>query len=268
MKEWSLISWNVNGIRAVSKKEVSENLKFNEWMNKTSPDILCIQETKAHPEQLTGKLLNPQGYLSNWSSAERKGYSGVVTYSKTKPIEINTKLADERFNNEGRLMETEFSDFVLLNVYFPNGKLNAERLKYKMGFYDVFLEHVVNLRNQGKSVIICGDVNTAHTEIDLTHPKSNEDVSGFLPKERKWIDKLISIGFVDMFRHFNKEPQYYTWWSMRNIVKGVTARERNVGWRIDYFYVSDDLIDKVSESYMLKDVMGSDHCPIVLKLKV
>ncbi len=268
MKELTLISWNVNGIRAVSKKEISEKLKFNDWLHKVSPDFLCLQETKAHPEQLTGKLLNPQGYQSNWSSAERKGYSGVATYSKIKPERINTALPNDKYNNEGRVMETEFDDFVLLNVYFPNGKLNAERLKYKMGFYDSFLEHVINLRNEGKSVIICGDVNTAHTEIDLTHPKSNEDVSGFLPKERKWIDKLISKGFVDTFRHFNKETQHYTWWSMRNIVKGVTARERNVGWRIDYFYVSDDLIDKVSESYMLKDVMGSDHCPIVLKLKV
>jgi len=268
MKEWSVISWNVNGIRAVSKKEVHSNLKFNEWLNKTSPDILCLQETKAQPEQLTAQLLSPQSYLSNWSSAERKGYSGVVTYSKTKPVRLNTNLSADRYNNEGRLMETEFPDFVLLNVYFPNGKMNAERLKYKMGFYDAFLEHVINLRNEGKSIIICGDVNTAHTEIDLTHPKNNQDVSGFLPKERKWIDKLISIGFIDTFRHFNKEPEHYTWWSARAIVKGVTARERNVGWRIDYFYVSDDLIDKVSESYILKDVMGSDHCPIVLKLKV
>ncbi len=282
MKEITLISWNVNGIRAVSKKEVSEGmkfnqilqkeelakLKFNEWMHQISPDALCLQETKAHPEQLTAALLNPQGYISNWSSAERKGYSGVVTYSKVKPNRINTKLAVERLNKEGRVMETEFPDFVLLNVYFPNGKLSAERLKYKMDFYKVFLEHAVALKNQGKSVIICGDVNTAHTEIDLTHPKPNEDVSGFLPKERKWIDKLISNGFIDTFRYFNKEPEHYTWWSVRNIVKGVTARERNVGWRIDYFFVSEDLIEKVTESKMLSEVIGSDHCPLILKLKL
>jgi len=282
MKEITLISWNVNGIRAVSKKEISEGLKFNpilqkeehvklkfnEWLHQISPDALCLQETKAHPEQLTGALLNPQGYISNFSSAERKGYSGVVTYSKIKPNRVNTKLAVERLNKEGRVMETEFPDFVLLNVYFPNGKLSDERLKYKMDFYTVFLEHVINLRNQGKSVIICGDVNTAHTEIDLTHPKPNEDVSGFLPKERKWIDKLLSNGFVDTFRHFNKDPEHYTWWSMRNIVKGVTARERNVGWRIDYFFVSEDLIDKVIDSRMLSEVMGSDHCPLKLKLKL
>jgi exodeoxyribonuclease-3 len=282
MKEITLISWNVNGIRAVSKKEIAEGvkfnpllqkeelvkLKFNEWLHQISPDAMCLQETKAHPEQLTAALISPQGYISNWSSAEKKGYSGVVTYSKIKPNRVNTKLTLERLNHEGRLMETEFDDFVLLNVYFPNGKLSAERLKYKMDFYEVFLEHVINLKNQGKSIIICGDVNTAHTEIDLTHPKSNEDISGFLPKERKWIDKLLSNGFVDTFRHFNKEPEHYTWWSARAIVKGVTARERNVGWRIDYFYVSEDLIDKVTESKMLSDVMGSDHCPLILKLKI
>ncbi|MCE7738672.1 MAG: exodeoxyribonuclease III [Candidatus Heimdallarchaeota archaeon] len=264
MKELTLISWNVNGIRAVSKKEVFEKLKFNDWLHKVSPDFLSLQETKAHPEQLTGKLLNPQGYLSNWSSAERKGYSGVVTYSKVKPIRVNTKLTVERLNNEGRLIETEFPDFVLLNVYFPNGKLNAERLKYKMDFYEVFLEHVIDLKKQGKSVIICGDVNTAHKEIDLTHPKSNEDTSGFLPKEREWIDKLVSSGFIDSFRYFNKKPEHYTWWSVRNI----GARERNVGWRIDYFFVSEDLIEKVTESSMLSDVLGSDHCPLILKLKL
>ncbi len=267
MKEWTLISWNVNGIRAVSKKKVHEELTFNEWLHKTSPDVLCLQETKAHPEQLNTKLLNPQGFLSNWSSAERKGYSGVVTYSKIKPLRVDTVLLSEKYNNEGRVMETEFSDFILLNVYFPNGKLNATRLKYKMGFYDSFLEHVINLRNEGKSVVICGDVNTAHTEIDLSHPKSNQDVSGFLPKERKWIDKLISMGFVDTFRHFNKNPEHYTWWSVRNIHNGVTARERNVGWRIDYFFISDDLLDNLVESKMMTEVMGSDHCPIRIKLK-
>jgi len=281
MKEITLISWNVNGIRAVSKKDISEGMKYNQilqkdefvklklidWLHLVSPDALCLQETKANPEQLTSSLLKPQGYTSNFSSAEKKGYSGIVTYSKTKPIRLNTDLAVERLNKEGRVMETEFPGFVLLNVYFPNGKLSAERLKYKMDFYEVFLEHVINLRKQGKSVVICGDVNTAHTEIDLTHPKSNESVSGFLPDERKWIDKLISKGFVDTFRHFNKEPEHYTWWSTRAIVKGVTARERNVGWRIDYFFVSDDLLDNLVESVMMNEVMGSDHCPIKIKLK-
>jgi len=268
MTELTLISWNVNGIRAMSKKVIYQKVKFNTWLNKTSPDVLCIQETKAHPEQLTPKLLSPQGYQSYWNSGERKGYSGVATYSKTKPLRINYEIDEDKFDIEGRIVETEYPEFVLFNVYFPNGKLSKERLKYKLEFYDYFLEYIEKIRAQEKSIIICGDVNTAHTEIDLTHPKNNEDVSGFLPIERKWIDKLISLGYVDTFRHINKEPEHYTWWSVRNIVKGVTARERNVGWRIDYFFVSDDLIDKVTESYMLSEVLGSDHCPIVLKLRI
>ena len=267
MADLSLISWNVNGIRAMSKKVIYQSIKFNTWLNRTSPDVLCIQETKAHPEQLTAKLLSPQGYKSFWNSGERKGYSGVATYSKAKPLRVNYEIGKEKFDIEGRVIETEYPDFVLFNVYFPNGKLNEERLKYKLEFYDYFLEYIEKIRAEGKSIIICGDVNTAHTEIDLTHPKGNENTSGFLPIERKWIDKLISKGYVDTFRHFNKEPKHYTWWSVRNIVKGVTARERNVGWRIDYFYVSEDIIDNVIESYMLSEVMGSDHCPIVLKLR-
>ena len=268
MTEFSLISWNVNGIRAMSKKVIYQRVKFNTWLNRISPDVLCIQETKAHPEQLTAKLLNPQGYKSYWNSGERKGYSGVATYSKTQPERVNYGIGEEKFDIEGRMVETEYPEFVLFNVYFPNGKLSEERLTYKLEFYDYFLEYIEKVRAEGKSIIVCGDVNTAHTEIDLTHPKNNEDISGFLPVERKWIDKLISLGYVDTFRHFNKEPKHYTWWSVRNIVKGVTARERNVGWRIDYFFVSNDLIDKVSQSYMLPEVVGSDHCPIVLKLDI
>jgi len=242
MSDKTLISWNVNGIRAVSKKEVYENLKFNDWMNKTSPDILCIQETKAQVDQLTDKIISPQGYTSYWHSAERKGYSGVVTYSKIKPITVNNKL----------------------DVYFPNGKLNKERSQYKMDFYDTFLDYVTKLREEGKSIIICGDVNTAHTEIDLTHAKANENISGFLQEEREWIDRLIKTGFIDSFRKFNQASENYTWWSVRNI----GARDRNVGWRIDYFFVSEDIIENVKESYMLSDVMGSDHCPLVLKLSI
>ncbi|MHA1347119.1 MAG: exodeoxyribonuclease III [Candidatus Heimdallarchaeaceae archaeon] len=264
MGEITLISWNVNGIRAVSKKEVYENLKFNDWLNKLSPDVLCIQEIKAQVDQLTDKLISPQGYTSYWHSAERKGYSGVVSYTKTKPIRVNNDLGIEKFDVEGRIVETEFDDFILFNVYFPNGKLNKERLKYKMDFYEAFLDHVTKLKEEGKSIIICGDVNTAHAEIDLTHAKANENISGFLQEERDWIDRLIEAGFVDSFRKFNKASENYTWWSVRNI----GARDRNVGWRIDYFFTSKDLEDKITAAYMLSDVMGSDHCPIVLKLKL
>ncbi|MBY8999560.1 MAG: exodeoxyribonuclease III [Candidatus Heimdallarchaeota archaeon] len=267
MGEITLISWNVNGIRAVSKKVVHNNLKFNDWLYKASPDVLCLQETKAQIDQLTEKIISPQGYKSYWHSAERKGYSGVVTYSKTNPNRVNNNLGIKKFDSEGRVVETEFDDFVLFNVYFPNGKMNKERLQYKMDFYDTFLDYVMKLRKEGKSVIICGDVNTAHTEIDLTHAKANENTSGFLKEEREWIDKLLKNGFIDTFRHFNKESENYTWWSARAIVKGVTARERNVGWRIDYFFISDDLLDNLIESKTMNEVMGSDHCPLLIKLK-
>ena len=266
MSELTLISWNVNGIRALSKKVIYQRKKLYGWLKETSADILCFQETKAQPEQLSDNILKPPRYHSYWHSAERKGYSSVGAYSKTKPLKINKSIGVEKFDIEGRVLELEYPEFVLFNVYFPNGKLNEERLKYKLEFYDHFLEYIEGVRAEGKSIVVCGDVNTAHTEIDLTHPKGNEDFSGFLPIERKWIDKLLSLGYVDTFRHFNKEPEHYTWWSVRNIVKGVTARERNVGWRIDYFIVSEGIIDKVTESYMLPEVMGSDHCPIVLKL--
>ena len=199
MSELSLISWNVNGIRAMSKKVIYQRVKFNTWLNRTSPDVLCIQETKAHPEQLTAQLLTPQGYKSYWNSGERKGYSGVATYSKIKPVRVNNKIGIEKFDIEGRVVETEYENFVLFNVYFPNGKLIEERLKYKLEFYHYFLDYIERVRAEGKSIVVCGDVNTAHTEIDLTHPKSNEDISGFLPIERKWIDSLISKGYVDTF---------------------------------------------------------------------
>ncbi|MHA2358096.1 MAG: exodeoxyribonuclease III [Candidatus Heimdallarchaeaceae archaeon] len=264
MSELTLISWNVNGIRAMSKKVIYERVKFNTWLNRTSPDVLCLQETKAHPEQLTAKLINPQGYKSYWNSGVRKGYSGVVTYSKIKPNRINIELGFEKFDVEGRFVETEFDDFVLFNVYFPNGKLSPERLKYKMDFYDFFLDYINDLRSKGKSIVVCGDVNTAHKEIDLSNPKANETISGFLPEERAWIDKLLSNGYVDTFRHVHGDiPNQYTWWSVRNI----GARERNVGWRLDYFYVSDDLIARIADAYIMPDVMGSDHCPVVLKIK-
>ena len=161
------------------------------------------------------------------------------------------------------MVETEYPDFVLFNVYFPNGKASDERLKYKMTFYDHFLDYINNLKEKGKSIIVCGDVNTAHKEIDLTHPKANEKISGFLPIERDWMDKFFSNGYVDTFRYFNKKPKNYTWWSMRT-----RARERNVGWRLDYFFVSDDLIEQVTDAYILSDIYGSDHCPVGLKLKL
>lgn len=256
MKKIRMISWNVNGIRSVQKKG------FVEWLEKEQPDILCIQETKARREQLNGDLLEVEGYHTYFASAEKKGYSGVALYSRIEPESIKCGFGIEKFDREGRTQIADYGDFILFNIYFPNGKASKERLEYKMEFYDAFLEYADVLKGRGRKLIICGDVNTAHREIDLARPRDNETISGFLPEEREWIDKLLSHGYVDTFRHFHKEPEQYTWWSMRT-----RARERNVGWRIDYFYASENIMDNITDSYILPDVMGSDHCPIGLDIE-
>jgi len=251
MKKIKILSWNVNGLRAVYKKG------FLNWFASEKPDILCLQETKANEEQLPDELKNINGYHCYFSSGERKGYSGVAIYSKEEPKKIERGFGISKFDNEGRILIAEYPDFTLMNIYFPNGKASTERLKYKMEFYNVFLMYANNLKNNGVKIIICGDVNTAHKEIDLARPKENSNVSGFLPEERAWIDKFINSGYVDTFRIFNKEPQNYTWWD-----QVTRARQRNVGWRIDYFFVSENARDDVKNAFILSDVMGSDHCPI------
>jgi exodeoxyribonuclease-3 len=255
-KNIRLLSWNVNGIRAIYKKG------FLDWFKKANPDILCLQETKAHPDQLVDEIKDVNGYESFFSSAEKKGYSGVVTYTKMKPMEFKHGIGISKFDSEGRFIITEFKEFILFNIYFPNGKASKERLQYKMDFYDAFLKHCKNLLKKDKKIIVCGDVNTAHQEIDLARPKENSQTSGFLPEERKWIDKFIAAGFLDTFRMFNKEPGNYTWWDMIT-----RARERNVGWRIDYFYASESLKNNIISASIHSTVMGSDHCPIELELK-
>lgn len=246
-----LLSWNVNGIRAVQKKG------FIDWLQKESPDVLCIQETKAHPDQLKSDLLEPAGYQTYWNSPERKGYSGVAIFTKEEPHRIWYDFEHMGIDLEGRIIAADYSDFFLFNIYFPNGKKDDIRLKYKMAFYEAFLNYAEELKSQGKKLMICGDVNTAHTEIDLARPKQNETVSGFLPIERRWIDDFISHGYVDTFRHFSKEPDHYTWWDMKS-----GARDRNVGWRIDYFFVSENLISSITDAFIMPEVTGSDHCPI------
>ncbi|UCE75241.1 MAG: exodeoxyribonuclease III [Methanomassiliicoccales archaeon] len=252
-----LLSWNVNGIRAASKKGLLE------WVKKEKADIICLQETKARPEQLTKELLSPEGYHSFFSSAEKKGYSGTVTYSKEKPSKVLYGMGEPKLDSEGRMVITEFEDFVLFNVYFPNGKRNRERLGYKLDFYDAFLEIAESYKKKKKGVVACGDFNTAHSEIDLARPKENENVSGFLPIERKWIDTFISHGYTDTFRRFNKKPGQYSWWDYKT-----RARERNIGWRIDYFYVSNDLLPNLKEAFIQQKVMGSDHCPVGIILEL
>jgi len=252
-----LISWNVNGIRAADRKG------FFEWLQKEKLDILCLQEIKAQPAQFPPHLKNTPGYNVFINSAERKGYSGVATYTKNKPKKIKKGFGIEKFDIEGRTLITEFDDFVLFNIYYPNGKKNQERLDYKLNFYDTFLAYADNLKEEGKNIIVCGDFNTAHKEIDLEHPKQNEKISGFLPIERAWIDTFIDHGYVDTFRHFNKEPKQYSWWSMRT-----AARERNVGWRLDYFFVNKELLPKVKKAFIMQEVMGSDHCPVGIEIEV
>ena len=252
-----LLSWNVNGIRAAQRKG------FVDWVSQIGPDILCIQETKASPEQLSEELTAMPGYHACFSSAERKGYSGVATYSNVKPQDVAHGLGIEKFDNEGRILRMDYADFTLFNIYFPNGKNSEERLDYKMEFYDAFLEHLGQLKRQGRNVVICGDVNTAHKEIDLARPKPNEKISGFLPVERAWMDQWVSHGYVDTLRMFNQEPGQYSWWDARG-----GGRSKNVGWRIDYFFVSESMKDKVTGAFIMPDVMGSDHCPIGIDLAI
>lgn len=252
-----ILSWNVNGIRAVHKKG------FLEWFKRDRPDILCLQETKATRKQFPADIRAVNDYGLYISEATKKGYSGTATYSSIKPEKIGNGFGQDKFDLEGRTVITDYGDFVLLNIYFPNGKMSSERLQFKMDFYDTFLEYVDDLKDQGKNIVVCGDLNTAHKEIDLAHPKENSKISGFLPEERIWIDEFLSHGYVDTLREFNKEPEQYTWWSYRT-----RARERNVGWRLDYFFVNREFMPNVKASYILYDVMGSDHCPIGIDIQI
>lgn len=257
-KKLRLLSWNVNGIRAAYKKG------FVNWFVKENPDILCLQETKAHPEQLTDDLLNINGYKSYFSSSiVKKGYSGVAIYTKQEPDKVEHGFGISKFDDEGRIIVADYKSFLLINIYYPNGKMSPERLQYKMDFYNAFLEYADKLVKKGKNLVICGDVNTAHKEIDLARPKENEKVSGFLPIEREWMDKFLSHGYVDTFRMFNDQPEQYTWWDMQS-----RARERNVGWRIDYFFVSENFRKNVNNAFIMPEVMGSDHCPVGIEINL
>ena len=250
-----IISWNVNGIRSAAKKGLID------WINREQPGILCLQETKATPEQLEKTIREIPGYASYFSSAEKKGYSGVALYTKRQPLMVRYGMDIPRFDSEGRMIIAEYDEFFIFNVYFPNGKQSQDRLNYKMEFYDSFLEIMKSYRAKGKGLIVCGDVNTAHTGIDLARPRENEKVSGFLPMERAWIDKFLATGFADTFRMFIKEGGHYTWWDMKS-----GARARNVGWRIDYFLSDKVFSSKIKNAFILQDVMGSDHCPIGIEI--
>ncbi len=256
MEQWEILSWNVNGIRATWNKGMLN------WLSLESPDIFCAQETKVRPEQLPKGLAQPKGFYAYWNYPEAKGYSGTVVLAKQEPLDIRYDFNSSNIDMEGRVIVAEYPEFVLLNIYFPNGKKNEDRLQYKLNFYDAFLEFADSLRAKGKKLIICGDVNTAHKEIDLARPKENEDVSGFLPIEREWMDKFVSHGYVDTFRYFNEDPHNYTWWDLKS-----RARERNVGWRLDYFFVTDDMLPWLRDAFIMSEVMGSDHCPVGIRIE-
>ncbi|MEI6528353.1 MAG: exodeoxyribonuclease III [bacterium] len=257
-----LLSWNVNGLRASFKKGA-----FNSIFE-VDPDIFCLQETKSHPDQLPEEVRNPAGYHAYFDHSKlRKGYSGVAIYIKSKfkdqIVKIEDGMGKHELDQEGRFLALYLSDkTVVITCYFPNGGGGPERLAYKLEFYKEFLNYIENLKEKGYSVIFCGDVNTAHNEIDLARPKDNEKNTGFLRIERDWLDKIISLGWIDTFRALHPTEVKYSWWDMKTY-----ARDRNIGWRIDYFFVSTDLKDKIKKAEILDSILGSDHCPVLLELK-
>ena len=250
-----ILCWNVNGIRAAQKKG------FLDYLKRESPDVLCLQETKAQVEQLDEALVKVDSYTTHFVSAEKKGYSGVALYTRPTPQKVTNGCGATRFDCEGRVISADYGDFILYNIYFPNGGRGPERVKYKLDFYDHMLEEWQELRSEGRELIICGDYNTAHKDIDVARPVEWAKQSGFLPEERVWLDKITDMGYVDAFRVYNQEPEQYTYWDNFR-----QARERNVGWRIDMFMVTEGLMPKVRNAAIHPDIMGSDHCPIELVL--
>jgi len=254
---WKLVSWNVNGIRAAEKKG------FLDWLSASQADLVAVQETKASPEQLSPALLTPPGYQSAWNSAEKKGYSGTVTYSRQAACKVINGLNEARFDTEGRVLIHEFEPFVFFNIYFPNGGRGAEWVSHKLAFYRRFLEVAQGYMQAGRPVVVTGDFNTAYAEIDLARPKENVAHSGFMPEERLGLGEFFQAGLVDSFRHLHPDTVKYSWWD-----QVTRARERNVGWRLDYFMVSADLKERIVAADIHDEVPGSDHCPISLVLDV
>jgi exodeoxyribonuclease-3 len=249
-------TWNVNGLRAVFKNG------GDQWWVDYDPDILCLQEIRTRPDQLTKPQLETFSESnSEWNPAEKPGYSGVATFSKQEPLESIAGLGIPRFDTEGRVIQSLFPGFRLFNIYFPNGGRDLSRVGYKLDFYQELLEICDQLHETGENIIICGDFNTSHQPIDLKNPKSNEGNTGFLPEEREWIDIYLDHGFQDIFRDLYPEKEQYTWWTYR-----MNARERNVGWRLDYFMISQDLVQYVEDVIIHDHVLGSDHCPVTLLL--
>jgi exodeoxyribonuclease-3 len=252
LKIWS---WNVNGLRAILNKGFVENIKL------ANPDIIGLQETKLQEQQIPPELSELPEYLVYWSHAERKGYSGTALFSKLLPQSFSSAFGSDEFDSEGRINIAEYDKFILFNIYFPNGQKDDVRLAYKLRFYDRCLEVMEEKRQTGKIVLVSGDYNTAHKEIDLAHPKENSKTSGFLPIERAWLDKIAEHGWVDTFRAFDPSPHQYSWWSYRAM-----ARPKNIGWRIDYFWVNKEALEHITGAGIRQDIEGSDHCPVWVEL--
>ena len=251
-----IISYNVNGIRAAIKKG------FIEWLKNSNTDVICIQETKAHKEQLDLTLFEEAGYpFHYWFSAQKKGYSSVAILSKVEPNHIEYGTGIETMDFEGRNLRIDFDDLSVMSLYLPSGT-NDDRLDFKLNYMAEFQEYVDGLTKNIQNIVICGDYNICHTEIDIHNPKQNQNTSGFLPVEREWLGNFIESGFIDSFRHLNKEPHNYSWWSYR-----ANARNNNKGWRIDYNMVSEPLKDRIKRAYILPEAKHSDHCPIVVEIE-
>lgn len=251
-----IVTWNINGIRAVLGKGALERV----W--DLAPDVLCLQEVKARPEQLTAEQAGQLKLPRIWNPAERAGYSGVATFYKEAPLDVQLGLGDPKFDVEGRVISTLHPGFRLFNIYFPNGQRGHDRVEYKLEFYAALLNLCDELHEKGENLIITGDFNTAHMPIDLKNPKSNEKTSGFMPEERQWVQKFLDHGFADIYRRLYPDRVQYTWWTYIT-----NARARNVGWRIDYFLVSEALVPQVQDVIIHDDIPGSDHCPVELLLK-
>jgi exodeoxyribonuclease-3 len=250
-----IVSWNVNGIRAALGKNAFDPI----WMR--SPDVMCLQEVKARPAQLTEAQLQLLKMPFAWNPAKRPGYSGVATFYQIPPDEIALGLGDSRFDAEGRVIRTRHKDLVLFNIYFPSGQSGRDRIDFKLEFYSFLLGICDELHKKGENLIITGDFNTAHTPLDLKNPKQNQKTSGFLPEERAWVQKFLDHGFVDIYRFLYPDRVQYTWWTYTS-----GARQRGVGWRIDYFLVSKALVSRVHEVIIHDEITGSDHCPVEMEI--
>jgi exodeoxyribonuclease III len=253
-----ITTWNVNGLRAALSKGI-----WN-WVQMEDPDVLCLQEIKVRPEQVSADYLQLLNGLNGfWNPAIKPGYSGVATFSKLQPLSVDIGIGLEDFDREGRVIRTRYPGFILFNVYFPSGQRGQERVDFKLQFYARLLEMCDRLHKAGEKLIICGDFNTAHCEIDLRHPKANQKTSGFLPEERAWIDTYLSHGFMDIYRQKFPDKVEYTWWTYL-----MNARRNNVGWRLDYFLISEALVPYVSDVVIHGEIIGSDHCPVTLDINL